>query len=160
MDRARLGRQVQTHQLSSSGGDERRLAGEHLVEHTRERVDIGSGVDVLATDLFGTHVLRRTEDRAHAGGQLSGRARVRVDQRPRNPEIGDQREAIGEQDVLRFDVTMNDTVLVRVRQRACDLARETHRVLEGELSLAFEARSQRFPRDVRHDVKHDVVRTT
>ena len=83
-----------------------------------------------------------------------------VDQRTRDPEIRDQRDAIGEQDVLRFDVAMNDAVLVRVRQRACDLARETHRVLEWELPLAFEARSQRFPGDVRHDVKHDVVRTT
>ena len=36
-------------------------AGEHLVEHAAERVDVGAAVDRLAADLLGRHVLRRAE---------------------------------------------------------------------------------------------------
>ena len=47
---------------------ERRLAGQHLVEHAAERVDVGAGVDVaLAARLLGAHVGRRADGEAGLG---------------------------------------------------------------------------------------------
>src|SRR5690242_21742407 len=48
-----------------------KIAGNHLVKHQAEGVDVGASVDVSALDLLGRHVPRRTEDLA--GGSHRGR---------------------------------------------------------------------------------------
>jgi hypothetical protein len=42
----------------------------------------------------------------------------------------------GEQDVLRLDVTMDDAVLVRVRERVSHFARKTDGFRYGQLAFA------------------------
>ena len=93
------------------GPGERRLADEHLVQHAAEAVDVAPGVDVLAAErLLRAHVVRRAD--GHAGlGQLLAAG---LAHRPRDAEVGDQRVAAEQQDVLRLDVAVDDAALVGV----------------------------------------------
>ena len=43
---------------------EGRVAGEHLVQHDAEAVDVGGGCGGVAAGLLGGHVARRPDDRA------------------------------------------------------------------------------------------------
>ena len=109
--------------------DERRLAGEHLEEHARERVDVGPLIDDAAGRLFGTHVLRRADH--HADHRRDLRAvlfRRRRAQRSRDAEVGDQRHAVEQQDVLGLDVAVDEILLVRVRERSGDLTGQPQRL--------------------------------
>ena len=87
------------------GAGEGRLAGEHLVGHGAERVDVAPRVDVaLAHRLLGGHVGGRAERHAGLGhataaGLLHGEG---------DAEVGDQRLAILQEDVLGLDVAMDD----------------------------------------------------
>ena len=54
------------HDRLRGGAGERRVAGEHLVQHHAQRVDVGAGGDLpLAHRLLGRHVVRRAQ--RHAG---------------------------------------------------------------------------------------------
>ena len=78
-----------------------------------------------AAGLLGTHVGGRAH--GHAGLRellLVGRQRLR------DPEIGHQRLAVGEQDVLRLDITVDHPVAVGVIERERHLARDPDRVLD------------------------------
>ena len=68
-------------------------------------------------------------------------------------EVGDQRDAVGEEDVLRLDVAVDETVLMRVAQCARDLTGEPHRFIQRQLTFAGEAGAQRFPFDVGHHIE-------
>jgi hypothetical protein len=79
--------------------------------------------------------LRRAEREAglrHAGaaGTLHGE---------RDPEIGHQRLAIVEQDVLGLDVAMDNALGMGVVQRAGHLAADPYRLGDRQLALALEA---------------------
>ena len=50
-------------------------------------------------------------------------SRARALMRLRDAEVGDDRGAAGEQHVVRLDVAMDDAALVRVGERARDVAR-------------------------------------
>ena len=54
-------------------------------------------------------------------------------------EVGDQRAAVVQQDVLRLDVAMDDAVAVGVVEGAGDLGGDAHGVGDGELLLARRA---------------------
>ena len=70
------------------GAGERRLAGEHLVEHAAEAVDVAPGVQLaVGRRLLRAHVGRGADREAGLGQPLVRRPR----QRPRDPEVGDQR---------------------------------------------------------------------
>ena len=66
----------------------RRLAGEHLVEHAAEGVDVGAAVDErVGGRLFGAHVVRRAEGESGLGQAVAatrwrGPARSRSRRRP------------------------------------------------------------------------------
>ena len=106
-------------------------------------------VDVaLAHGLFGRHVLRR----AQGDSRLRHPLAARLLDGERDAEVGDQRVAVLQKDVLGLDVPMNDAPRVRVGQRVRDLARDAHRVGDGQLPLALEARTQRFALDERHHI--------
>ena len=114
---------------------EGRHAGQHLVEHAGERVQVGASVDLDAAEgLLGGHVGRGPESGSHRR-----RSRLRAPQRPGDAEVSNQGEPVREQDVLGLDVAMDDAALVRVAERARHLARQPKRFLERQLSLAFEA---------------------
>jgi len=81
----------------------RRGAGTALVEHGGEREDVGSTIEIAATDLFGGQVLRGAED--HAGcGAVAGVGRG-------DTEVGQLRFAVDrEEDVGRLHVAMDQTL--------------------------------------------------
>ena len=124
-----LGQPARDDRLDGRPG-ERRLAGDHLVEHAAQAVDVGSGVEVsLAGALLRAHVRRRAHDDAGAGETVvtAGRA-----DRAADAEVGDQRVAVlAEQDVLRLDVAVKDTMAVGVIERPRGLVRDAEGVVQG-----------------------------
>ena len=126
-----------------------RLAGEHLVEHRRERVDVAARVDrAVAGRLLGAHVLWRAERYPRL---RQARARGGAE-RERDPEIGDHGLPVLEQDVLRLDVAVDHAVPVGIVQRARDGARDLDGRRHRELPLARQPLAQRLSLDVRHDI--------
>ena len=94
------------HRLRRRAG-ERRLAGEHLVQHAAEAVEVAPPVDRrVAAGLLGAHVGRRADGEAGLGEPLAaGRASARA-----IPKSATMRVAVGEQDVLRLDVAVDDAL--------------------------------------------------
>ena len=107
------------HHCLRGGAGERRLGGEHLVQHGAQGVDVGTGGDLaLAHGLLGAHVVRRAE--RHAG--LGHSATARRGHGKRDTKIGDQRLAVVDQNVLGLDVAMDHPVAMGVVERARRLA--------------------------------------
>ncbi len=89
---------------------EQRPAGDHLVEHPGERVQVRRREQSGAHDLLGRHVARCAQD--------GTRRRLRTIEDLGNPEVGDLEQPVtGEHDVVWVDVPVQDTVAVRVGQR-------------------------------------------
>ena len=118
---------------------EGRVAGEHLVEHGPEAVHVGAGRDLpLAHRLLGAHVVRRAE--RHAGLGHPGVARLA--RRQRDAEVGHQRPAVVQEDVLGLDVPVNDLMAVRIVERRSHLRGDADRIGHGELLLPAQAVAQ------------------
>src|SRR5512132_2910234 len=93
---------------------ERSVAGEHLVRDYAERINVRAGIDIGAAEgLLGRHVADGTHRHPGASQSLAGYV-MWTGQRRGDAEIGENRLAIFEEDVLGFDVAMNDALLVRV----------------------------------------------
>ena len=73
-------------------------------------------------------------------------------------EIRDERLAVVEEDVFRFEVPVNDAVAVRIVERARHCARQADRLVDGELLLTLQARAERFAGHIRHDVEEQPFR--
>ena len=83
--------------------------------------------------LLRTHVGRRADRHARFGEPISPRRR----DRPPDPEVHNHRMPAAQQDVLRFDVAMDDVVTMRIAERIGDLAGDLQRVLERKLALSL-----------------------
>ena len=99
------------------------LPGQHLGEDDTERIDVRARVRGAAKQLFGRHV----------GGCPDGTAgtrEARVDGAGvRDAEVDDFDGAIGgDQHILRFQIAVNDTGVVRGAQSTRDVCRNGHRV--------------------------------
>ena len=133
---------------------EGRLAGEHLVEHAAQRVDVAARVELaLAHRLLGAHVLRRAERHpglGHPGAGLAGGER--------DAEVGDERAAVVEQDVLRLDVAVDDAVPMGVVERARDLGGDPDGLADRQLLLAGHPVAERDALDERHHVEEEASR--
>ncbi len=66
-------------------------------------------------------------------------------------EVRDHRGVPGEQHVVRLDVAVHDAVLVRVRERARDVAQDAHRLGDRQRPAA-QPRAQALALDERHRV--------
>jgi hypothetical protein len=64
---------------------------------------------------------------------------------------------VGEQDVVRLDVAVHDATLVRIAQRAADIAQDAHGLRNGKRSDAREPAAERFPFHERHCVVGDAI---
>ena len=126
-----------------AGAGKRRLTDEHLVEDTAERVDVGARVELGAASLFRAHVGRRP----HADARLCQRAGA---DRARDAEVGDEGMPVGEQNVLRLDVPVNDSAAVGVVERGGNLPRDPDGFVHGDLALAIQPVAQAFALDKRH----------
>ena len=155
LHRLRLLRHVRGNDPLRGGGLERLAAAEHLVGHDAECVDVGPVIGVgVGGRLLGRHVRRRAEGHAH-GGQLAG-AGALLD-RLGHAEVGHQRVAAGEEDVVGLDVAVDDALLVGHGQCVGHVADDAHRLGHGELAHARQLGAERFALDEGHDVEEEVA---
>jgi len=122
------------------------LAGQHLIEHAAERVQIAPGVERgLPAHLLGTHVPRGAQ---HDARRRDPRVGI---ERPRDPEVRHQDAAVlGDENVLGLDVAVHDAVLVRVLQPPGGFAPEAEGLGKRRGRRAVEPLTQVLALDVRH----------
>ena len=134
------------------GGEagERRSAGQHLVQHHAEGVDVGARVQVLTGGLLGAHVLGRAETHA----RLRQPTAFPSTPGQRDAEVGHHRPAVVEQDVVRLDVAVDQAMVVGVVERAGDFRGDADGIVHRQLDLALEPGAERSALDVGHYVEH------
>ena len=132
----------------------RRLACQHLVEHAPQRKDVSALVDVVAGRLLGAHVGRSADRQSGCGKAVTTGSRNSA----RNSEVRDVHAAFSEQDVVRFDVPVDDAVSVRGLQRFADFLRNGQGILDRHLPVAIKPCPKRFPFDERHHVEEHAIR--
>ena len=131
----------------------RRASGKHFVQHATERIDVCPSIHFfLAKRLLRRHVGRCAERETGLRKRRSGRFH-----RSRNAKIRDKRMPVGEQNVLWLDVAMNDTVLVRIRQRVGHLTGVVEGGGDRERTIAPHSRPQGLAIHERHEVVEEPV---
>ena len=75
----------------------------------------------------------------------------------RDAEVGEHGVPLLEENVLRLDVAMHDSLAMRERQRIRDLDENAHCILHGELAALLEPVAQRLAAHVRHHVPEQIV---
>ena len=115
---------------------ERPPAGEQLEEQQAEGIDVGRGGDRLAGELLGAGIFGRREAQRRARlPQPLGAGRFRVE------ELGDAEveqpylAALGQQDVGRLEIAMDDEVNMGVVHRLADLLEQGQPLAEAESPL-------------------------
>jgi hypothetical protein len=137
-----------------SGEGER--TGEHFVQEAAERVHIAASVDLLAHGLLWAHVRGCTEGHSDLSEALRTSRRTiaaAVGKGLRDAEIGDDRHAVGQEDVFRLDVAMNHAVAVRVVDGTTHNGSYPDGFVDRQGTVPLDARAQRFAVDERHDVE-------
>ena len=99
------------------------------------------------SDLLGAHVRRGSDRESGIGDLLVTRRRI---ERPADAEIGDQRLAVDQENVLRLHVAVDDPVPMGEIEGEGHLPGDPHCFLNGELPLAREPVAQALAFDVGH----------
>ena len=129
----------------------RQLAGQHLIEHDAEAVEIGRFVHFVLLRLLRRDVV----DAAHHQPRLGQRHRLLRDG-ARDAEVGELDDVVfGDEDVGRLDIAMEQTLAVCVGEAACDLRRVVDRDRLGEAAVSRDDLGERRAVDQFH---HDEVR--
>jgi hypothetical protein len=132
----------------------RRLSDQHLVEHARDRIDVGCRPDHdVARGLLWAHVEGRSDRKAGLGQPRATRGA----HRQRDPEVGDYRLPGVNQNVRRLDVAVDDLVAVCVVERTRHRDGDVHGLTHGKLFLAFQLLAQALALHVGHDVVQEGV---
>ena len=132
---------------------ERPLVGEELVQHDAGGEEIRAVVDRQPLHLLRRHV----GGRPHHGAHLGAVGAVRVLDL-RHAEVHQLRAALPvEHDVGRLDVAVDDAGLVRVVERAQELAHEAHELPGLEAQVVVEAVLEVLAADELHDDEGDVA---
>jgi hypothetical protein len=135
-------------------GGERERPGQEFVEDDPQRIDVGPGVDVLRPEvrLLRAHVLRSSDECPGLGEQRAlgeplsdGLRHSEVDDLRLRPVVH-----LGHQDVRRFEVTVNDRLLVGVLNSVADLAEQLE-ALNGREPLFLAVAIHRNAGHVLHD---------
>ena len=133
-------------------GRKGRVPGQHLEQHAPQAVQIAPAVQRSV----GQRLLR-----AHVGWRADGKPGVgqatviECAHRLGDSEVGHDRVAAFQQDVLRLDVPVDHPSRMGVTQRIGDFARDLDRIGDRERPLAAELVAQRFPLDQRHDIEQE-----
>ena len=122
---------------------ERRLAGQHLVQHDSDRPDIATNVGVLATRLLRRHVGHRTDCRAR-DCQLQ---RVRE---LGEAEVENLDAVLGEKQVARLDVTVHHALRMRFGQSFGHLTGNLESFVQGQ-GAGLQPLLERLAFVMRHD---------
>ncbi len=140
-------RDVLHRDLDRGVAGERDRAGEHLVEHDADRVEVGALVDGSPARLLRREVLRGADDRAGLGHLARPR--------PRDAEVGHLQAAVGvHEHVVRLDVPVDDPLLVGEAHGAEDLPDVRDRPVDRQRAAGDDQLLERAPLDVLH---RDVV---
>ena len=125
---------------------ERRPAGDQVVEHGAERVDVGAAVERAAVELLGRHVGERADavDLGHVRAEVQHAAEVG------DLDVGDG--AVGEhrEQVRRLDVAVDQALAVDVAERHRALEADLDDQLERQQLVGAAVRAQRAAGDVLH----------
>ncbi len=129
-------------------GVERWGAGQHLVEHGPEGVDIGARVRDIAPELLGSDVLGGAQDRARVGEIPTAFGLG-------DAEVGHQdATVVGQHDVGGLDVAMDDAGEVGGVQGVGHVGRDLHRPRRTERAVLLKV----FPKGLApHQFHHDRV---
>ena len=150
---------MRAEQRGGRNSGERRLADEELVGNAAERIEIRAAVDVrIGGDLLGRHVLRRSDREAHRRQRFRLTGCAGRIQRLADPEVGDGRAVAGEEDVLRLDVAVNHTALVREVERSRDIAQDPGGFAQWHRAGPEEPHAQGLTFDERHRVERQPIR--
>jgi hypothetical protein len=128
--------------------NEWRLAGEHLVKHTAERVDVAPRVHLSATRLLWAHVSRG----AYSEPSLSQLPIARSSHCLRYAEVSHPGLTVGDKNILGLEIAVHHALAVRVVQGGGDLASKIDRRVYRELNLTLKAVAESLPPDVGHGV--------
>jgi hypothetical protein len=123
---------------------ERGPAGRGERHHRPPAPPVGGRPHVAAVEHLGRQVARR----AH---HEPGRGEGHVVQRPRDPEVDDDRRAVEHEDVARLEVAVDDPDRVDGGDRLEQPDRELVQQRAGQRALSTDQRVQRLPRHVAHD---------
>ncbi len=140
------------HVVLAGEGD---LPGQRLVEDTAQRVDVGTGVDLVTAQLLRRHVVERPHPlsrrgQAALGGASLGEAEIgEVDVLSPAPR--------GHEHVRRLDVAMYEAALVRRVERGRHLGNDAGRPRRVELALRRDERAQVGPVHESHGDVEDAV---
>ena len=141
-------RETQRQERERRGGHERRPAGEHLEEDRAERVDVAASIERGVVRLLRAHVGGRADQQSRLGeAGLGGDAH-----RASHAEIGDDRVAFLEEDVLRLHVAVDHLLAVSVVERVGHLARQPERLRRRQAALPVEQVAEGAAFDVGRDV--------
>ena len=123
---------------------ERHPAAHHLVEDDAQRVEVGAGIDGVALHLLGGEVLGGAQHRAL--GRVVGVGDLG------DAEVGDHHPVVvGEEDVGRLDVPVDEPGPVRGLQRLGDSGGDLHGLGRSEATFVVEVAAQRDPPHQLHD---------
>ena len=117
--------------------------GEQLVQQTTKCPDVGALVDRQPARLFRTHVGGRSEDDAGLGchGRAGGLRRGGVEAL-RDTEVQDLDVSfLGQRDVARLQVAVNDPLFVRRVESVRDLPGDRQRAGQGQGRVRIAPRS-------------------
>jgi hypothetical protein len=74
-----------------------------------------------------------------------------------NSKIRNERMSVVKKNIFWLDVAMDNTMAMRVAQRASNFVGNAKSIIDGKLPLAIESRAQRFAFDERHYIEKLVV---
>ena len=140
-------------------GVEGGTAGNHLVNHAGGRVQVATGIDLLAADLLGGHVACATHHHVRLGQRLAG-----LLNRARNAEVHDLNlarltfrdilaGAVQHHDVRRLNIAVNDAHRVAVLERAQQLLGVAQRIAHRQVTATRQDGAQGVTLHVLH---HDI----
>src|SRR5208337_69289 len=133
---------------------ERHYADSHFVQHCAKAENVGPRIPALPFDLFGGHIIGRADSWRKTGecdsSTLCG---------PGDAEVHDPDSAVvADHDVLRFEVTMDYTVFVHVRQCLAYITRYLDRVLFRHRADTVQQVRQRIAVQIlRYDIRPAAV---
>ena len=124
-------------------------AGEYLVHDAAQRIDIGTRIGVLAARLLRGKVLGGTDN-----GRSLGHRRGRIIQCTGDAKVHHLHLAgIGEHDIRRLDIAVNDSRLMGCLQGLRDRLEDLRRLLGRQRAIFANNIAQRGPVDLLH---HDI----
>ncbi len=123
---------MRRHQLRQVLADDRALAGQQLVQHDAERVEIAALVDasLLSRELLRRRVADLAQEDAGRGESLAASRQVLDDAEVDQLDLRLTREVLGQHQVVGRDVAMDVAVRVQVAQRLEALSRDLEREIE------------------------------